>query len=61
MKQFVSINDYNSNLADAKYGVPQCPILGPLLFLIYINDLHVALKYYKVCNFADDTKIIIVT
>ena len=37
-KQFVSIKGYKSNLADVRCGVPQCSILVPLLFLIYIND-----------------------
>ena len=37
-KQHVSINGYDSNLADLKFGVPQCSVFGPLLFLIYIKD-----------------------
>ena len=57
-KQFVSINGYKSNLADAKCGVPQGSILGPLLFLIYINDLHAAIKYSEVHHFADDTNLL---
>ena len=57
-KQFVSINVYKSNLADFKYGVPQGSILGPLLSLICINDLHVAFKYSEVHHFADDTNLV---
>ena len=57
-KQYVSINGYDSNLADVKFVVPQGSVLGPLLFLIYINDLNEALKFCKVHHFTDDTKLI---
>ena len=53
--QFVSINGYNSDLMPVHCGVPQGSVLGPLLFLIYINDLHKAIQYCKVHHFADDT------
>ena len=57
-KEYVSINGYDSNLADIKFGAPQGSVLGPLLFLIYINDLNQALKFCKVHHFADDTNLI---
>ena len=40
------------------YGVPQGSVLGPLLFIIYVNDLHRALKYCTTRHFADDTNLL---
>ena len=57
-KQFVSINGFNSSPLSVKCGVPQGSILGPLIFLIYINDLHQSIKTSTVHHFADDTNIL---
>ena len=58
-KQFVSIMGHDSTIADIEFGVPQGSVLGPLLFLIYINDLNLAMKYSKTQHFADDTNLLI--
>ena len=57
-KQYVSINSHESSLASVLYGVPQGSVLGPLLFLIYINDVNQAIKFCKVHHFADDTNLL---
>lgn len=51
--QFVTANDANSSLVPVDSGVPQGSVLGPLLFLIYINDLPTNVSS-KICLFADD-------
>ena len=56
-KQFVSINGFDSELRDLVCGVPQGSSLGPLLFLIYINDFRLSLKKTECGHFADDTYI----
>ena len=56
-KQYISFNDSKTDLATISCGVPQGSILGPLLFLIYLNDLS---KFSNILNsilFADDTNL----
>ena len=56
--RYVSINGYDSGFAAINCGVPQESVLGPLLFLLYINDLNQAIKFCKVHHFADDTNLL---
>ena len=56
-KQYVFHNGESSTLGDITCGVPQGSVLGPLLFLLYINDLPNISKVLEFYLFADDTNI----
>lgn len=58
-KQYVTIHDSTSDYRDVTIGVPQGSTLGPLLFIIYINDLCNCLLYLDALHFADDTTLFI--
>ena len=57
-KQLVKIENAPSNLIQVSSGVPQGSILGPLLFLIFINDLSSSSPHLGSYGFADDFKLI---
>ena len=56
-KQFVVIDGISSDLIDVTIGVPQGSILGPILFLININDLPLCIALFFLL-FADDTTLL---
>ena len=60
-KQLVCVNNCSSSFQDISYGVPQGSILGPLLFLLYINDISSCSNKLKFILFADDTSILFKT
>ena len=56
-KQYVYYNSCKSKYKNISCGVPQGSILGPLLFLLYVNDIINTTKVLKFVLFADDTTI----
>ena len=56
-KQYVEYLNTTSNFTDIKTGVPQGSILGPLLFIIYINDFPSASTIFSLIMYADDTTL----
>ena len=56
-KYFVSANGFTSDLKTVNIGVPQGSTLGPLLFLLYVNDMSNSSSLLNFTQFADDTTL----
>ena len=56
-KQFVQFKQSFSSYQTIKRGVPQCSILGPLFFIVYINDISIASNLTESLMFADVTSL----
>lgn len=56
-EQYITIDNTSSSLLSVTLGVPQGSILGPLLFIIFINDLHKVSSMFHPVIYADDTTL----
>ena len=56
--QAVRVGNSMSNFKEINIGVPQGSVLGPILFILYINDISSISNIFKTCLFADDTTLI---
>ena len=56
-KQYIEIEQINSDILPITIGVPQGSVVGPLLFIIYINDFSQTSQLFKFVMHADDTTL----
>ena len=55
--QQISVSGILSEPQEINFGVPQGSVLGPIFFLLYMNDIYKVIKHSQICLFADDTVI----
>jgi hypothetical protein len=57
-KQYTKISDFLSESGTSQYGIPQGTVIGPILFIIYVNDMFELPLRGKIISYADDTVLI---
>ena len=57
-KQYVKLNQFNSETVHVTSGVPQGSLLGPLLFIIFVNDLSLRVTKCEAFGYTDDFKLV---
>jgi hypothetical protein len=57
-QQYVELDHIKSDTSQISVGVPQGSILGPLLFIIYINDIKNSTQFFEFIKYADDTNLL---
>jgi len=58
-QQFVTFADVSSDLGKISCGVPKGSVLGPMLFLLYVNDISNSVPNASIKLFADDTNLFV--
>ena len=53
------IKESESSLKTLSHGVPQGSVLGPLLFILFINNMHNSIEYCEVHHYPDDTNLVL--